>query len=248
MGFFSNIWDGFSRIFSLIGGIFVEKVSEVEAGNPSVAYQNMIDESKVKYQQWQKDVSGIVYHQSLLEDDLKKKEKERTELQGLLDQAIADNDAELGPSLMEDLEATDKEVASLKEQLTEVTAKVNDYQQKLRDYEAHIKRLEKEKRTVTAQAATDKAVIEMSGRLKGMSIESGDRTLEALRESMGKLHAQAKTADSMGSESREEKMRKLRERANTTSASSKFAERVQAMKAQTPESKAKGKIESKELG
>jgi phage shock protein A len=149
------------------------------------------------------------------------------------DKATAEEAMMIGAMLQEQEESLLERLAQLTESRDAAATRIEEYQSKLVEFQAKLKRLKDEKSTVVAQAQVDRETIRLNRELSGMTIDDDTQSLNELREKMGRLHAQASMTEEMSGNSLEERTRQYRLKAKSSSAQKKFLDRVESAKAVT---------------
>ena len=228
----------FTRFFNFMTGWLRHGQGRLEATRPEIVYEQALRDQKKKYEKMEEAVSGLVYNRNRINQDLEDARKELEEVQRMLEQAIRDAQSEdkataeeailVGTMLHEQEEALLQRIAQLTESRDAANARIEEYQQKLIEYQARIKQLEEEKANAIAQAQVDRETIRLNRELSGMTVDDDSDSLNELREKLGRLHAQATMTDEMRGKSLEDRLRQYKLRARSESARSRFLERVQA--------------------
>ncbi|MBM3214138.1 hypothetical protein FJZ36_04405 [Candidatus Poribacteria bacterium] len=234
----------FSRFWNFMTGWLHSQQSALEATQPKVVYEQALRREKDKYRKMEEAVSGLVYNRNKLNKDIEDNRRELDDVIAMLDQAVRDAQSDdrataeealtIGEALQQQEDALTQRIAQLTESRDAANARIEEYQNKLVQFQGRIKELEAEKDNAIAQAAADKMTIQLNRQLSGMSIDSDQQSLNELRDSMGRLHAQAMMTEEMRGKSLEDKLQAYRLRARTGQARAKFLQRVEQAKALAP--------------
>ena len=233
----------FVRFWSFSTGWLHSSQSRLEASRPEIVYNQALKSEKKKYEKMEDAVSGLVYNRKQLEDNIDNGRRELEEVQNMLDQAVVDAQSDdkavaeeammIGAMLQEQEEALLEKLATLTESRDSAASRIDEYQGKLVEFQAKLKRLDDEKDTAVAQAQVDTETIRLNREISGMTIDDDSQALNELRQKMGRLHAKASMTEEMTGKSLEERTRQYKLKARTASAQSKFLERVESSKAVT---------------
>ena len=216
MGFFRAV----KRVFVWLG-LMAEKATENDAINEAVVERGIRD-AKAKADKAHYANGQLAGQIALLKDQVKRQQREREELQGMLQAAAAANDESNGAHYAEQL-------ASLESDITENSAQEKNledlYQQNTQVIAQSLREIQKFQRDfeqVKARAALGRSLESMSQLMKGSITElqgmmGGDlgQSMDQLRKSAasgeGQMRATLDLAREMGSNvQRQQEMRKAR--------------------------------------
>jgi len=233
----------FARFWNFSTGWLHQSQSRLEASRPEIVYDQALKAEKKKYEKMEEAVSGLVYNRTKLDGDIETSRGELVEVQAMLDQAVLDAQSDdkgvaeeammIGAMLQEQEEALLERLATLTESRDSAAGRIEEYQGKLVEFQAKLKRLDDEKSTAVAQAQVDRETIRLNRELSGMTIDDDSQSLNELREKMGRLHAQASMTEEMTGKSLEERTRQYKLKARASTARGKFLDRVESSKAVT---------------
>jgi phage shock protein A len=236
----------FSRMWNFLTGWLHYQQSQIEATQPEIVYDQALRDQRRKYEKMEEAVSGLVYNRNKLNDDIANNRQELDEVQRMLEQAIrdaqsddravAENAMELGAALQLQEETLIQRLAQLTESRDSANQRIEEYQNKLIQFQARIKQLNEEKNNAVAQAAVDRETVRLNRELSGMAVDSESQSLNELRDKLGRLHAQAMMTEEMRGKSLEDRLQQYRLRARTESSQAKFLARVEQAKALKPPS------------
>ena len=202
-------------------GLMAEKATENDAINQAVVERGIRD-SKAKADKAHYANGQLAGQVALLKDQIKRQQRQRDELQGLLQAAIAANDEENGGHYAEEL-------ATLEQELNDNTAQLNSleqlYQQNTQIIAQSLREIQKFQRefeAVKARVAVGRSLENLATMMKGsitelqgmMGGEMG-KSMDQLRQSAatgeGQMRATLDLAKEMGSNiQRQQDMRRAR--------------------------------------
>lgn len=202
MGFFGILW-------ARIKGFFLGAGNDLASGSPEAiraTYAVAIDDAKKRYIEMEKAVALLARERERTEMQIKDLDREEAELKRKLDGALAAAERdpsnpvhrEAGARYLARINEIDAKQAQLQTELEDQRAKVEGYKSKLRGLMDEIERLKREQGEMVAEFITNRQVIELENRLKGLAESSTEQALVAVREKVASMKAQAKIATEMG--------------------------------------------------
>ena len=216
MGFFRAI----KRFFIWLG-LAAEKSTETDAINEAVVERGIRD-AKAKADKAHYANGQLAGQVSLLKDQLKRQERQRADLQGLLQAAAAANDEANGAHYAEQLAGVESDIADNKEQLDSLQQLYDQNTQIIAQSLREIQKFQREFENVKAKVAIGRSLENLAGLMKGSITElqgmmGGElgQSMQQLRQSAaggeGQMRATLDLAKEMGSGvQREQEMRKAR--------------------------------------
>ena len=216
LGFFR----AFKRVFIWLG-LMAEQATETDAINEAVVERGIRD-SKVKADKAHYANGQLAGQIALLKDQVKRQERKRTELQGLLSAAAAANDEANGAHFAEELGAIEQEVTENTAQLENLEQLYKQNTEIIANSIREIQKFQREFEAVKARVAVGRSLENLSGLMKGsitelqgmMGGEMG-QSMQQLRQSAasgeGHMRATLDLAKEMGSSiQRQQEMKKAR--------------------------------------
>ena len=216
MGFFR----AFKRVFIWLG-LAAEQATETDAINQAVVERGIRD-SKAKAEKAHYANGQLAGQVALLKDQVKRQERQRDELQGLLQAAAAANDEGNGAHFAEELGVIEGEIAENKSQLENLELLYKQNTEIIANSLREIQKFQREFEAVKAKVAVGRSLENLAGMMKGsitelqgmMGGEMG-QSMQQLRQSAaggeGQMRATLDLAKEMGSGiSRQQEMRKAR--------------------------------------
>jgi phage shock protein A len=169
------------------------------------AYAAAIDEAKRRYKELERVVALLAGEREKTEMAAKELEKQRFELEKKLEGALAQAEADQNNSAHRDagtryislIEEVDRKRTKLKEDLDFQKNKVEEYKLKLRTTTSEIEKLKREQNEMVAEYVSNRQLLQMEDRLRGLSLNGVDAALVAVRERVASMREHAKTASEM---------------------------------------------------
>ncbi len=216
MGFFR----AFKRVFVWLG-LMAEKATENDAINEAVVERGIRD-AKAKADKAHYANGQLAGQVALLKDQVKRQQRNREELQGMLQAAAAANDEGNGAHYAEQLAALESEINENSAQLKNLEELYQQNTQVIAQSLREIQKFQRDFEQVKARAAIGRSLENMSQLMKGSITElqgmmGGDlgQSMDQLRKSAasgeGQMRATLDLAREMGSNvQRQQEMRKAR--------------------------------------
>lgn len=223
-----------ARFWNFVKGLFWQGQRGLERANPEAVYEMAILKMKDQYQKMQSAVGRLAAERNRLRTKVADKQKALAAVQSDLDGALAEAQAgnqdafEIGEDLMLEKEQLEREIATLKQELTESETLVGDYMGKLRQIESQTKGMESKKDAMIAKLHSAEARKGFLDMVSGMSTTAEEAAVSDMDKHIDALAAQADVGEEMAGATREEKRRKLRETAQTRTSKSKFQAMLEA--------------------
>jgi phage shock protein A len=216
MGFFRAI----KRVFIWLG-LAAEKATETDAINEAIVERGIRD-SKAKADKAHYANGQLAGQVALLKDQVKRQERQRDELQGMVQAAIAANDEANGAHFAEQLADIEAELNENKAQLDNLEQLYQQNTQIIAQSLREIQKFQRDFETVKARVAIGKSLENLATLMKGSITElqgmmGGDmsQSMQQLRQSAasgeGQMRATLDLAKEMGSNiQRQQDARKIR--------------------------------------
>jgi len=216
MGFFR----AFKRVFIWLG-LVAEQATETDAINQAVVERGIRD-SKAKAEKAHYANGQLAGQIALLKDQVKRQERQKAELQGLLQAAAASNDEANGAHFAEELGAVESEIAENTAQLESLEALYQQNTAIIANSLREIQKFQREFEAVKAKVAVGRNLEQLAGMMKGSICElqgmMGDemgQSMQQLRQAAaggeGQMRATLDLAKEMGSSiQRQQELKKAR--------------------------------------
>ena len=223
-----------ARFWNFIKGLFWQGQRSLEQANPEAVYEMAIRKMKSQYQKMHTAVGRLAAERNRIRNLVASKQQALQEverdLEAALSEAQADNpDAmELGEDLVNEREALEGELATLRSELAASEQLVADYLGKLRQLESKTKATESKKDAMIAKLHSAQARKAFGDMMSGMSTTAEESAVSDIDKYIEGVAAQADISDEMSGATREEKRRKLRGAARARSSKSKFQAMLEA--------------------
>jgi hypothetical protein len=208
------------RLFIWLG-LAAEKATETDAINQAVVERGIRD-SKVKADKAHFANGQLAGQIALLKDQVKRQERQRDEIQGMLQAAAAANDDANGAHYAEELAIVEADLNDNKSQLDNLEQLYRQNTEIIAQSLREIQRFQREFETVKAKVAVGRSLENLAGMMKssitelqGMMGGEMSQSMQQLRQSAasgeGHMRATLDLAKEMGSGiSRQQEARKMR--------------------------------------
>jgi phage shock protein A len=208
------------RVFIWLG-LMAEKATESDAINEAVVERGIRD-SKAKADKAHYANGQLAGQIALLKDQIKRQERQREDLQGMLQAAAAANDNANGAHYADELATLEQDLADNKTQLQSLDELYQQNTQIIAQSLREIQKFQREFETVKTKVAIGRSLENLSGMMKssitelqGMMGGEMDQSMQQLRQAAaggeGQMRATLDLAREMGSGiSRQQEMRKAR--------------------------------------
>lgn len=210
----------FKRLFIYLG-LIAEQATETDAINQAVVERGIRD-SKAKADKAHYANGQLAGQVALLKDQVKRQERQKAELQGLLSAAAAANDEANGAHFAEELAAIEQDLADNQAQLENLEQLYQQNTTIIANSIREIQKFQREFEAVKARVAVGRSLENLAGLMKGsiselqgmMGGEMG-QSMQQLRQSAaggeGQMRATLDLAKEMGSSiQRQQEMKKAR--------------------------------------
>ena len=210
----------FKRLFIWLG-LMAEQATETDAINQAVIERGIRD-SKAKADKAHYANGQLAGQVSLLKDQIKRQERQREELQGMLQAAAAANDETNGAHYAEELASLEQDITDNKSQLDGLEQLYRQNTEIIAQSLREIQKFQREFEAVKAKAAIGRSLENLAGMMKssvtelqGMMGGEMGQSMQQLRQSAaageGQMRATLDLAKEMGSGvQRQQEMRKAR--------------------------------------
>lgn len=210
----------FKRLFIWLG-LSAEKATETDAINQAVVERGIRD-AKTKAEKAHYANGQLAGQIALLKDQIKRQERQREDLQGLLQAAAAANDEANGAHYAEELATLEEELGDNKAQFQNLEDLYQQNTQIIGQSLREVQKFQREFESVKAKVAMGRSLENLAGMMKGSITElqgmmGGElgQSMQQLRQSAaggeGQMRATMDLAKEMGSGvARQQEMRKTR--------------------------------------
>src|SRR5438094_9397742 len=208
------------RVFIWLG-LMAEKATETDAINEAVVERGIRD-SKVKADKAHYANGQLAGQIALLKDQTKRQERQRDDLQGMLQAAAAANDEANGAHYAEELATVEQDLSENKSQLDSLDQLYRQNTEIIAQSLREIQKFQREFEAVKAKVAIGRSLENLSGMMKssinelqGMMGGEMGQSMQQLRQSAasgeGQMRASLDLAKEMGSGiARQQEARKMR--------------------------------------
>lgn len=222
MSFFSrvsNLWSGFLSLF----------VEGLETKNPEIVYESAINQRVQQYQKLMKAVSGIVYLRNKLQKEQEEKMAKLKEVQQQLPIAIQEGDDEVSLLLIEQKNSLTADIDRIQSELAKVSQQAEDAKLSLITFQGEIEKLKAEKDTMIAKRENAIAQKKIQDQLSNLTVDADVKALNAVRDSIHKLEAEADISKEINSNSLDGRLKDIKVKAVNATAKSELDEMKKQM-------------------
>ena len=210
----------FKRLFIWLG-LMAEQATETDAINQAVVERGIRD-SKAKADKAHYANGQLAGQIALLKDQIKRQERQRDDLQGMLQAAVAANDEANGAHYAEELATLEQDLADNKSQADSLEQLYKQNTEIIAQSLREIQKFQRDFESVKAKVAIGRSLESLAGMMKssitelqGMMGGEMGQSMQQLRQSAaggeGQMRATLDLAKEMGSGiSRQQEARKLR--------------------------------------
>jgi phage shock protein A len=222
------------RFWNFVKGLFWQGQRSLEQANPEAVYEMAIRKMKSNYQQMQTAVGRLAAERNRLRLLIGKKEQQLASVEQDLEAALGSAQAgdgkaaEIGEELIGEKEALEREITTVRQELVQSEALVQDYLGKLRSIENQTQQMESKKDAMIAKLHSANARKAFGDMVSGMSTSAEEAAVSDIDRHIEGLAAQADISDEMSGQTREERRRHLRESASSRTANTKFQAMLEA--------------------
>lgn len=222
------------RFWNFVKGLFWQGQRSLEQANPEAVYEMAIRKMKSNYQQMQSAVGRLAAERNRLRLQIGKKEQQLAAVEQDLEAALGSAQAgdakaaEIGEELIGEKEALEREITTVKQELVQSEALVQDYLGKLRSIENQTQQMESKKDAMIAKLHSANARKAFGDMVSGMSTSAEESAVSDIDRHIEGLAAQADISDEMSGQTRDERRRHLRESASARTANTKFQAMLEA--------------------
>jgi phage shock protein A len=213
-----------SRLSNLLRGLFAEWLGRREHRNPAAVYEAAIQERLERYGTLRHAAAGVLYMRSKLAKELEARSAELQRLRRQLEIAVDEDDDAAALALIGRRDVVNAEIERLSGELNELTTEAEAAKKNLVAFQDEILRLRDEKVRMLARMANARARLRLQETLQGISPEADIRALEAVREQINRLVAEAQMSRDLGDADLERRLGRVREAEATAAARAQLEE------------------------
>lgn len=220
-----------SRAWNLFRAILFKNVKEMEVEHAEAVYESAIEKKVESFHQLKRSVGALVARRERLAMELETAKRNYKQTRSDLEGAVASNNIQLGPILLQKREQLEDEIDRLKADLEQSVKEVEDYKGLMIEMQGSINTLKAEKERALARATSDRERIRIENEIAGLSVEPELAALDNVREGLSKLHGEAVVSRELGETDVDRQLARLRRDAAPAAAKAKFADLVKQTRA-----------------
>ncbi|MDG2050769.1 MAG: PspA/IM30 family protein [Myxococcota bacterium] len=187
-----------NRLRSLVRGFFGRWVREREQQSPQIVYEQAIDERVRQYRELKEAVAGILFMRNKLEEEINDRRVEIARMHDDVRRAVRSGRDEISlgligqkQALFEDLERSEKELTTVRDQAEEAKANLIRFREEIRS-------LVREKGRMLATLANAKARRRLRVAIEGLSVDAEMDALESVREHISRMAMEGDLSQEVG--------------------------------------------------
>ena len=192
----------FDRISALWKGTANQAISDIENNNPEAVYEAAIASREKRYQELKKATAGITMLRNKTEEDLQKASKELERVEGMIMAAVQGGEDDAALVLLQEKSSLTSAIETHTSNLETLKTQSEDSMASLRQFQAELEKLKAEKHEMLAKVRTADAQVHIQDTITGLSQDGDTRGLANVRESIGRLAAEADGAAVDGASTR----------------------------------------------
>jgi phage shock protein A len=200
-----------SRLRNLVRGIVGQWLGRRERENPEAVYEAAIQERLERYAKLREAAAGVLYARTKLARETTLRSDELGHVRTQLDIAVERDDDAAALLLIGRRDTLTAEVDRLTAELTELTTEAEAAKKNLVAFQREIARLRDEKVRMIARLANARARLRLQETLSHLSPDADIRALEAVREHVNRLVAEAALARDAGDPELEQRLGHIRD-------------------------------------
>ncbi len=201
MSFFAQLWARFK-------GIFIRAGDDIVAGSPEAiraTYAAAIDEAGRRRQELREAVALLLRERDKVQGLLKTLQTEAADLQRRLEGALSKAEAEpdriehkeAGVRYLQRITEIEEKRKKIAEELDFQAKRVEEYKARLVTFDDEVERLRREQGEMVAEFVSNRQVLQLENRLKGLGESSVDESIVTIRERIGQMKAEVKLVTEM---------------------------------------------------
>lgn len=231
----------FSRLRSLLRGIFGSWVRDREHQAPEVVYEQAIAERVRQYRELKSAVAGILYLRNKIEGEISDRRAEIARLHDDVRRSVRRGEEETSLSLIAHKQALFDELERAERELDDVRVQAEEAKTNLIRFREEIRSLVREKGRMLATLANARARRRLQAAIEGLSIDAEMDALENVREHISRVVLEGEVQHEIGEEGEEfrAKLRGFRDEARRESARSELASLKQELLSNTISARAR---------
>lgn len=204
MGFFSKLW-------TVISGLFTGWGDDLARGNPSAVYDAAIESTLERYRKLMDAVASLATQRERLQNELEALRKEEEELEAKMEGALALAEGEPDKAAVHQAayerffarkQAIDAREAAIEPQLEQLKATVEQYKGELRGFQGKLDGLRREKQETLAERQINDALLSVQSQITNLSQDTTDEMLRAVRDHRAQLREKVRIGEELTSNAR----------------------------------------------
>ena len=213
-----NLWKGFTRLF----------VSDLEAKNPRIVYENALSSMITKHGTLKKAAAQLLKNREKLEQKLNRTQRDLEQIRQQIEMAVSQDNDQVALMLIENEQTLMEEHGEAQKDLEIAAQEAETAKESLNELAHEIDKLKRERDRTLAQIENSEARKHMQDQLDGISIDDDLQALDNVREYAASVRAEVQINDELKQDSLSGQMAQLQ----TDIKAQKAKERLAQLKAQ----------------
>ena len=210
----ANLWKGFTRMF----------VSDLEAKNPSIVYENAINSMVEKHVTLKKAAANLLKNREKVEQKLNRTQADLDLIRQQIEVAVDQEDDQMALLLLENEQTLMEEYEEAKRDLDHAAQEAEVAKDSLNELAAEIERLKQERDRTLAQIENAEARKQMQEQLDGISLDDDLKALDNVREYAASVKAEVRINDELQEDSLAGRMSSLKAQVKSNQAKERLAQ------------------------
>lgn len=217
-----NLWKGFLSLF----------IADIEIAHPEIAYENAINGLIQKYTRLKSATAAIIRRRDEISARFADATKQRDQIHGDLNAAIATQQDDLALVLIQKKNAVETDLKDVETEAQQARADADDAKNSLLSVKSEIDKLKAEKDRMLAKMTSAKARLSIQQQIEGLSVDAEVQTLDRVREHIKNTVAEANLGQELHDTDLDVRLKKLQQQGGDVSARAQLDEMKKARAAQ----------------
>jgi phage shock protein A len=209
-----NLWKGFTRLF----------VSDLEAQNPRIVFENAIRSMVDKHVSLKKAAAQLLKNREKLEQKLNRTDRDLEQIRQQIEIAVSQDNDQVALMLIENEQTLMEEYAEAKKDLDLAAQEAEVAKASLNELAHEIEKIKRERDRTLAQIENSEARKHMQDQLDGISIDDDLQALDNVREYAASVRAEVQINDELKQDSLSGQMAQIQTNVKAQKAQNRLAQ------------------------
>jgi phage shock protein A len=209
-----NLWKGFTRLF----------VSDLEAQNPRIVFENAIRSMVDKHVSLKKAAAQLLKNREKLEQKLNRTDRDLEQIRQQIEIAVSQDNDQVALMLIENEQTLMEEYAEAKKDLDLAAQEAEVAKASLNELAHEIEKIKRERDRTLAQIENSEARKHMQDQLDGISIDDDLQALDNVREYAASVRAEVQINDELKQDSLSGQMAQIQTSVKAQKAQNRLAQ------------------------